>query len=60
MAKLSKIERESLKAFAKQKPLKRSIPAQVPMSQYLLYLSSLPESLTPPKPVRFQGNYWLL
>ena len=60
MAKLSQSERESLKEFAKQKPLQQLKAPSLPISEYLRYLSELPKSLQAKKSERFTGNRWRL
>lgn len=60
MARLSQDEQDSLREFANQPPLEQ-LPAPVlSIEDYLKYLSQIPPSLSPPKPVRFEGNMWRL
>ena len=60
MSKLQPAEREALREFAKQKPLKQHPSPVLPMNEYLNCLSPLPASLSPVKPVKFTGTKWLL
>gem|GEM_PF-1319934 len=60
MAKLSPAEKKSMREFVKQAPLSQpSVPVS-PITEYLQYLSQIPLEFSPPKPVRFSGNHWLL
>lgn len=60
MSRLSQLEKQSLREFAKQAPLRQSAPPTLPFSDYLRMLSKLPPGLCPPKPVRFVGSQWKL
>ncbi|MBN8458943.1 MAG: hypothetical protein J0M04_14000 [Verrucomicrobia bacterium] len=60
MARLSKLEKQSLSEFAHQPPLRQPSLPVLPVIDYLRALSNLPDSLGPRKPVRFVGNSWKL
>lgn len=60
MARLTPDEKQALREFARGKPLRQPALPAIPIMDYLQVLSSLPESLRPPKPVRFTGNSWKL
>jgi hypothetical protein len=60
MAKLSPAERDALRRFAQLPPLQQPPPPVLSFMDYLRVLSSLPDSLRPPKPVRFGGQHWKL
>jgi len=60
MAKLTPDEKQSLREFLKQAPLQQQTAPVLPFSDYLQYLSQLPQEFSPLKPVRFEGAHWLL
>ena len=60
MARLSPSEKQALREFADQPPLRQPPVPVKPIMDYLQAISNLPASLRPPKPVRFTGDHWKL
>jgi hypothetical protein len=60
MARLTPLEKQALRDFARQAPHFQPPPPTLPISDYLQALTRLPDSLRPPKPVRFGGQLWKL
>lgn len=60
MARLTPAEKQALREFSRGKPLHQPALPTISITDYLHVLSNLPESLRPPKPVRFSGDSWKL
>ncbi len=60
MLRLSQDEKNSLLEFVSQPPLEQMPVPVLSIEDYLKFLSEIPPSMAPPKPVRFEGDMWLL